>query len=571
MGKTRQPIGIRPWSFRKGEAGLSGPVSLLLIVAPACFLFLFFFYPLGSVMIGGLRDHEGRLSFVRVARLLGDAYYLRIIGFTVKQAVLSTLLSVAIGLPGAYLLARYEFVGKRLIRALTTVPFVLPSIIVVLGFVRVFGNNGLVNRFLMATFHLDDPPLRILYSLRGILLAHAFYNFPICVRIVSSLWARIHPGTEEAARSLGAHGIRLFWNTTLRQILPGILSAAALIFIFCLLSFAVVLVLGGGPRHATIEVEVYRLTKVSLDLATGSALAIIGACLSLISLYIYVRLQHWSGFSERMGSNSDKPRLSSVLHSPLGVFFVSYLFLMAVVILAPMASVLAYSFQERTGWRLQHVSVEWYRRILSATGPYLRAVLNSLLFGGMTVALSVPVGTLLAYVLCRSRTVWKHVAEAVVMLPIGVSTIMLGLGYLIAYQRLPWRMVGSWYAIVFAHSVIAYPFVIRVLTATLRKISLALREAASSLGAGPWQIFRYLELPLSKSALVTGAAFSFGISVGEINATLMLYDPDLVTIPVVIYRLISSYNFIGACAMGSVLIVFCLIAFLIIDHAGGDI
>ena len=157
------------------------------------------------------------------------------------------------------------------------------------------------------------------------------------------------------------------------------------------------------------------------------------------------------------------------------------------------------------------------------------------------------------------------------MLPIGVSSIMLGLGYLIAYRHFPWRIVGSWYAIVFAHSVIAYPFVIRVLTATFRKISLGLRDAARSLGAGPWRIFRHLELPLAKSALITGAAFSFGISVGEINATLMLYDPGVVTIPVLIYRLISSYNFIGACAMGSVLMAFCFLAFLVIDRVGGEI
>jgi thiamine transport system permease protein len=544
---------------------------LLLLLAPAAFLLLFFYFPLGSVLVGGLTDRSGRFSFGILTSLLRDPYYLRIIGFTVLQAILSTVLSVLMGLPGAYLLARYEFRGKRLIEALTTVPFVLPSIIVVLGFVRFFGNNGILNRFLMAVLGLEEPPLRILYSLQAILVAHAFYNFPVVVRVVSSLWRRIHPSTEEAARSLGAHGLRLFWRVTLPQILPAILSAAALVFIFCLLSFAVVLVLGGGPRYTTLEVEVYRLAKVSLDLKTGSALALIGAIISLVFLYAYIKLQQRSSFAEQMTEDPEKPRLAGVLGSVRGVFYLLYLLLMALVILAPMVTVVAYSFQLRSGWGQQAISLEWYRRILSVGGPYLRAVANSLFFAVMTMLLSVPLGTVLAYVGARSRFAGSRFLEAVMMLPIGISSIILGLGYLKAYQQLPWPIVGRWYAIVFAHTVIAYPFVIRVASATFRKMKSSLAEAARSLGAGPWRLFWHLELPLARSALITGAAFAFGISVGEINASLMLYNERLITIPVMIYRLIGSYNFIGACAMGSVLMLFCFLAFLIIDRAGGEV
>jgi len=567
VGKTGQPLGAARTGGRRAGSALLPP--LLLLAGPVFFLLLFFYYPLGSVLVGGLTDHNGRISLAVISALLRDPYYLKIIGFTVWQAILSTLLSVLMGLPGAYLLARYDFRGKRLIQALTTVPFVLPSIIVVLGFVRFFGNNGVLNRFLMTLFALEEPPLKVLYSLQAILLAHAFYNFPIVVRIVSSLWRRIHPATEEAARSLGAHGFRLFWRVTLPQILPGILSAAALVFIFCLLSFAIVLVLGGGPRYSTLEVEVYRLAKVSLDLKTGSALALVGALISLLFLYAYIKAQQRSSFSERMVENYDRPRLASMLRSPRGMFYLLYLLLMAVVILAPMVTVVAYSFQVRSGWGQRAVSIEWYRRIFSG-GAYLRAVLNSLFFGTMTVLLALPLGTLLAYVGSRSRFAGSQLLQALVMLPIGISSIILGLGYLKAYRNFPWHIVGSWYAIVFAHTVIAYPFVIRVASATFRKMKPSLPEAARSLGAGPWRLFWHLELPLARFALITGAAFAFGISVGEINATLMLYNEKMITIPVMIYRLIGSYNFIGACAMGSVLMLFCFLAFLVIDRAGEE-
>jgi thiamine transport system permease protein len=569
VGKTGQPLEL---AFPQGRRTSSGSGTLfLLLLAPAVFLLLFFYFPLGSVLVGGLTDSSDHFSLGIAASLLGDSYYLRIIGFTVWQAILSTVLSVLMGLPGAYLLARYDFRGKRLIQALTTVPFVLPSIIVVLGFVRFFGNNGILNRSLMALFRLEEPPLRILYSLQAILLAHAFYNFPVVVRIVSSLWRRIHPSTEEAARSLGAHGLRLFFRITLPQILPALLSAAALVFIFCLLSFAIVLVLGGGPRYTTLEVEVYRLAKVSLDLKTGSALALIGALISLLFLYAYIKLQQRSSFAEQMAEEAEMPRLAGMLGSVRGVFYLLYLLLMALVILAPMITVIAYSFQLRSGWAQQAISLEWYRRILSGGGPYLRAVVNSLFFACLTMLLSLPLGTVLAYVGARSRFAGSRLLEAVMMLPIGISSIILGLGYLKAYRQLPWRIVGTWYSIVFAHTVIAYPFVIRVASATFRKMKSSLTEAARSLGAGPWRLFWRLELPMARSALITGAAFAFGISVGEINASLMLYNERLITIPVMIYRLIGSYNFIGACAMGSVLMLFCFLAFLIIDRAGGEI
>jgi thiamine transport system permease protein len=552
-------------------AGLSWAGTLALLALPALFLLLFFLFPLGSVLAGGLSGEDGRPSLLRVARLLADPYYLRIIGFTVEQALLSTLLSVLLGLPGAYLLARYDFRGKAFIRALTTVPFVLPSIIVVLGFVRFFGNNGLLNRLLMALFGLPSGPLSILYSLKAILLAHAFYNFPICVRLVSALWSRLNPNVEEAARSLGARGLRLFWRVTLPQILPGILSAAALIFVFCLLSFAVVLVLGGGPRYTTLEVEVYRLAKVSLDLSTGSALALIGGLLSLGFLYAYIRLQRWASFGEELGGGWTRPRLSSLLRRPQGALYLLYLVLMVLIILAPMLTVVGYSFQERSGWGLNTLSLAWYGRILGSAGTYLRPVLNTLFFALMTVLLALPIGTALAYLSARSRLAGSRLLEALLMLPIGVSSIILGLGYLKAFQSFPWRITGTWYAIVLAHTVIAYPFVIRTASTMFRKVRPALAEAARSLGADSWRLFWRLELPLARPALIAGAAFAFGISVGEINATLMLYNPSLVTMPVMIYRLISSYNFIGACAMGTLLMGFSFLAFLVIDRTGGEV
>jgi thiamine transport system permease protein len=212
---------------------------------PVVFLAVFFYFPLLSILKEGLLDAPGRLTAKYILATIEEPYNRRVIFFTIKQAALSTLLTLILGLPGAYLVAKYDFPGKSVLKAITTVPFVLPSIIVSLGFILLFGNNGILNRWLMQLFQLDAPPLRILYSLKAIILAHAFYNFPLVVRLVSAVWVSIDPKIEDAARSLGAKEFSVFWHITLPLILPGIIASLALTFIFCFMSFAVVLVLGG--------------------------------------------------------------------------------------------------------------------------------------------------------------------------------------------------------------------------------------------------------------------------------------------------------------------------------------
>ena len=373
---------------------------------PLLVLIPLFYYPLGAVLARALSDRSGQASLSPVIRLLGDPYVRRIIGFTLLQASLSTLLSLVLGLPGAYLLTHRDFPGKGIIRSATVLPFVLPSILVVLGFVQFFGRGGILNRLLMELFDLETPPIRVLYSLRAILLAHAFYNFPICVRVVSSLWSRINPHLEDAARSLGARGVRLFLRVTLPQILPGILSSGALIFLFCFSSFAVILVLGGGPRFTTLEVEIYRLARVNLDLGKAASLALIGSVLTLCVLWVYLRLQRWTTFAQSLSPGQDRVKTAQPRHRWPALL---YLIAVGLLIAGPILTVVARSLLRREGWSgAVHFTTEWYGQILAGStarfgGSYRQAVANSLVFGVAAAALAAPLGPLIAWLATRRR------------------------------------------------------------------------------------------------------------------------------------------------------------------------
>ena len=550
---------------------------LALAFFPLLFLAVFFYFPLLSILKEGFLDAPGHLTSKYILATLDDPYNRRVMFFTIKQAVFSTLLTLMLGLPGAYLAAKYDFPGKSLLKAITTVPFVLPSIIVSLGFILLFGNNGVLNRWLMQLLQLDTPPLRILYSLKAIVLAHAFYNFPLVVRIVAAVWESIDPKIEDAARSLGAKEFRVFWHVTLPLILPGIVASLALTFIFCFMSFAVVLVLG-GVKYATIEVNIYTLMMVMLDYKMGSALAIVQSLFSLSFMFFYAKVLDLGARTAKVAveTNGTKPKLFSGLQDLLtwrGILLLLYVCIVVLVILGPLLSVLSFSvmhhYEGQTVFSLQSYAKIFtmpYNPILGITP--LRSIQNSLFFGIMTVLFALPLGITIAFLLTRTEFPLKNVFDAVVMLPLGISSISLGLGYVRSFHKPPLMLTGTWYAIVFAHTIMAYPFVMRSVSPILKKMKPALIDAAMSLGATRTRTFLLIELPIIKPGVIVGATFAFAISIGELGATYMLYRPHLTTMPISIYRFLSAHDLVGASAMGMILIAVCTLLFICIEKTG---
>ena len=557
---------------------------ILPAVPPLLFLFLFFYLPL--LLVFADPAGTGGAGAVPLGAVVSSPYYRRILGFTAWQSLVSTLFALLLGLPGAWILGRFRFPGKSFVKSLTTIPFVLPSILVVLGFVLFFGNQGHLNRFLMGLLNREEPPLKILYSFRAVILAHGFYNFPVVMRLVSSAQGQLSRSQHDAARSLGAGGFRLFRTVTLAQLLPAILSAASLVFLFCFMSFAVILVLGGGPRFTTVEVEIYRLARFSMDFPAAAALGFWGTLCSMALLSANLFLEGKAGGERAPGGRREEEPLAPLLKKPRGLLVLFYLALAVLLILGPLVSVAVNSFQMRQTrggdllWTLK-----WYRQLtmgrgsLPSDGVQVRAVANSLKFALGTVAAALPLGTLLAFLTVRSRRqalpapkarrrkrtlLTGSLLQALFMLPMGVSPVLLGLGYLRLLGDGSLR--GSWLAIVGAHTVIAYPFVIRAVGSSLRNLSSSLDEAAASLGASPLRVLFTVDLPLIRSGLLAGAAFAFALSLGEINATLLLAEPEQITIPLAMYRLLGAYQFNGACVLGTLLMLLCGAAFWIIDR-----
>ncbi|WP_226039876.1 iron ABC transporter permease [Natrinema sp. DC36] len=497
-------------------------------------------------------------------------------GFTAYQAALSTVASVALGLPAASVLANYEFRGRRTLRSLTILPFVLPGIMVAVGFYAMFGRAGTLNR-LLAIGGLGPFPFIEWNPLAIVIVAHAFYNAPLVARVTVAAWESVDVRTVETARSLGASPRRAFRDVVVPQLLPAVLTGALLTFIFTFMTFPIVLALG-GLQLATVEVWIYDRVR-QLAYAEAATLAILETMLSLALTYAYLRYESaHSGLARAATAPSREPLFPDLRTalSPHRLAIVGYGLIAVVVFVGPMASLVAGSVTDGSGFTLRHYAFLLERQLEGAdyqTLPWI-AIRNSLLFGVATLVVAVPMGVVVSVVTVRAGR-GGAIVDTLAMLPLAVSGVVFGIGLLqglVFGIPLPggWRFqVTGAVAIVAAHAVAAYPFVTRNVSPLLSNLDPAMIESARALGASRYRALRDIELPLVASGIVAGAAFAFAISIGEFSSTVILASgSQTYTMPVAVERYLGRRSG-PAIAMGTVLLGVTAASFVVVDRVGG--
>ena len=553
-----------------------------LLLLPLLFFALFYFYPLGAILRLGLWP-EGRLDTAALGQLLGSRYFLGVLWFTLWQAVVSTLLTLALAVPGAYVLARYRFRGQSLIRAVATLPFVLPTVVVAAAFVALVGPSGVVNNWLMDALSLDAPPIRLSQTVWIILLAHVFYNYSVALRLLSAYWQNLPPSLTQAAQMLGASPGRAFVEVTLPLLRPAILAAAALVFTFTFTSFGVIVVLG-GPRFATLEVEIYRQAVNLFNLPVAAALSLWQILFTFILMLFYTRTQARISRPLRLGARRAIERPVRTGREKLLVYGNAAAIL--VLIGAPLLALVGRSLRGASGPTLAYYRALFTNRDDSLFFvPPAEAIGNSVAIALAAMLLAVTLGVLSAQLLTHWErrpggatgrgALLARLLDPLLMLPLATSAVTLGLGYLIALGRPPLNLRASILMLPIAHAVVAAPFVLRSVLPGFRGILPSLREAAAMLGADGPRVWREVDWPLIRRPLLVGALFAFTISLGEFGATIFLVRPETPTLPIAIYRFLGqpgALNYGQALAMSVLLLLVCVVAFLAIEHfrIGGE-
>jgi thiamine transport system permease protein len=546
----------------------STPFQILWVI-PLLFLAVFFFYPLITILRQALSSNL----------LLIPAETDRIIqplSFTFGQAILSAGLTLVIGLPATFLFVKYSFSGKTFLRVLTTVPFILPTVVVAAGFNAMLGPRGWINLALMNIFRLNHPPIHFLNTIGAILLAHVFYNTTIIIRIVGTAWSGLNPRLEQAANSLGASPQQVFLRVTIPLLLPSIISALLLVFLFDFTSFGVILLMG-GPSFSTLETEIYTQAIHLLNLPLAAVLSTIQLISTLITTVCIMRFSSRWLFTLTPNFRREDTQTVKSTRSRLFVFFMSMVLVM--VFILPILSLVMRSFiqiQSNTGasgaLHVQFTSAYFKELFVNKRDslfyiPPFQAIVNSLIYANLTMIIALFLGVATVFA-SRTKNRINRLLDPVIMLPLGTSAVTLGLGYVLVLSKVGLNLPSYSLIIPIVHSLVAFPFVVRTLQPALSAIPDSLHMAAATLGATPLRIIKEIDFPILARSIVTAGIFSFAISLGEFGATLFLSRPEFPTIPIAIYRFLSqpgALNYGQAMAMATILLVLCASSILILE------
>jgi thiamine transport system permease protein len=526
------------------------PAGRWLLLVPAAFLGLMLLAPVTRLVLEGAAG-EATLSAWSV---WSDAYLRWRLLWSAWQAAATGALALLLGLPLAWILARWSFPGRTLMLRVLMLPFVVPTLVAALGVLALWGPRGVLGAALAAHgIDLRDTPWLLLYG-------NLFFNLSLVVRAGTEALAHTNAAQVAAARTLGATPWRAFWRVEWPAIRPWMMASLCLVFLYCFSGFGLALVLG-GERYATAEVEIYRLVAHELALADASVLA-----LWMLVLTAGVALAYaWA--ERRLAAPARTWPLPR--RRPRGAW--QWLALVAgvgvwlAVCAAPLLAI---------AWRSAAALADGGSAVL-ADPETRRALVNTLRFSGAALVLATTLGVCHAlgvHALDRWRT-GRGVAvaggralawRALQYLPFVVSPVMVAFGLLLLFPQ--WT--ASLGLLVGAYALLAYPFVARTLTAALDALPTSLAQAAATLGASPVRVLWRVVLPLVRPALRRGMAFAAATALGEFAVSLFLSRPEWTTLTTLIYQRLGrpgAANLDAALLLSGVLMLLALAAFVFIE------
>ena len=492
-----------------------------VVAAPIAFLAVLFVWPLATVLARGLAGTgTGAAIDVLTSPGVPDALLT-----TLELAALGTVGSVALGVPAAWALYRLRWRGQLAARALVAVPFVLPTVVVAAAFGALFARGGVLGF------------LGIDQSFTAIVCALVFFNVSVVTRVVGTAWASLDPASALAARTLGASRRRAFRTVTLPALAPALGSAAAVVLLFCSTSFGIVLVLG-GTRVRTVETEIYLQVNQFLDLHAAAVLAVVQMVFVGAAMLVASRARRGR---DRAGAGRDLDGSRPARRTDAFPTALILATLTALIVLPAIALVERSLRVTGGGHSLANYAAlvnPPERAVLPIT--VAQAALNSVVTAAIAAAIAAALTVAVAAATVRGPR-WTRWIDGIAMGPLGVSSVVIGLGMLLTLNR---NVAGvdlrtSWLLVPLAQALVALPLAVRILVPALRAIDPRLRAAAASLGASPWRVWRTVDARLLTGPAALAAGFAFAIAMGEFGATAFVARPDRPTLPLAIARLLS--------------------------------
>jgi iron(III) transport system permease protein len=513
-----------------------------LSCAMLALLGVFLVYPVANIFLaslGGPGHGEGW------AIVFGDPRYLRAIANTLLLGTAVTLAAMGVGVPLAYLTARYDYPGKAIVSILPLVTLVTPEVIVAQTWLMMLGNNGLIRRWLLehgvalpsfsGWFGLTTSMTFIYYTYAYIGTLAAIRGFDVQL--------------EEASRSLGSSPVRARLRVLVPVALPAILASALLIFTLVVGNFALSMILGGRVELLSVKTYQAAVSETTSNPVLQSTLASVSISIVMIVLFA----QRWIVSRGRFEIVQGRVAGPSRLRGVMALGFAAAASLVVVVSLLPLAAVVAGAFTVSRGpvmrwgqWTTANID-----RVLSRSPEPLY---NTMTYAVAATAIAIVLSALIGFLVVRRRNAVTPLIDYITALPLALSGTALGIGLIHAFNTGWITLTGTAAIIVLAYVIRRLPFGLRNASSTLYNIPRSLEEASISLGVPPGRTFLKVILPLMVPALAAAAVLTWTTTVAELSTSIIVYSGGRETMPIQIFKLIEGGLMAQASAYGLVLV-----------------
>lgn len=548
MNKLKEKFKLDFWSI----------ITLVIVLIFA----IFFIYPLFSLLLSGFKSSDtGAFTLDNFLKFFRKKYYYNALGNSFKVTVCVTILATVIGAPLAYLMTAFKIKGKGLLEILIIISMLSPNFIGSYSWVLLLGRSGVITKFFENTFGINMPTI---YGFKGILLVFTLKLFPFIYLYVSGALKKIDMALLEASESLGCKPIKKIATLILPLVLPTLLAGGLLVFMNALADFGTPMLIGEGYNVMPVMIYSEFISETGGQANFAAALATI---MVIITLVIFLA-QKYVVNKKSFTMSSLRPMKSKALNGWRNILAHVFIYFVILLAIIPQLTVIYTSFLATKGSRfINSFSLESYKSVFNKLGS---AIINTYLYGIIAIIIIVLLGIFIAYLSVRRRSWLTSIIDTVTMMPYIIPGSVLGITLLLAFNKKPMVLSGTFVIMIIAFVVRRLPYTLRSSSAILYQISPSLEEASISLGCSPVKTFFKVTSVMMLPGVFAGAIMSWITVINELSSSIILYTGGTKTLSVSIYTEVIRASYGTAAAMATILTATTIISLLIFFKVSGS-
>ena len=538
---------------KKNKFNTWNGLTIIILV----FFAVFIIFPLFLVLKKSMIDTQtGEFTFTYISKFFERKFYWVTLMNSFKVTVVSTFLSVAIGLPIAYLMRRVKVKGSKIIEILIIISYISPPFIGAYAWIQLLGRSGVITSFFNNTLGLEFEGI---YGFSGIVLVLTLQSFPLIYIYISGALKNLDNSLNEAAESLGYSNIQRFFKIIIPLIIPTILASSLLVFMRVIADFGTPMLIGEGYRTIPVLIYTQFMSEVGGDDGFAAALCAIFIVVTLV-LFLIQRMvaRHYS-----YSMSALKPMITEKSTGMKNILSHGFVYLTVLLAILPQLVVIFTSFLKTEGGQVYTggFSFDNYKNILF--GKNLSVILNTYKMGLMAIIIIIVFGILIAYLTVRKRNVITSILDTISMFPFIIPGSVLGIAFLFAFSDKPLAWSGTALIMVMSFAIRRMPYTIRSSTAIIGQISPSIEEAAISLGASETKTFVKVMVPMMMPGVMAGAIMSWITVISELSSSIILYTNNTQTLTVSVYTEVIRGNYGNASAYSTILTLTSIISLLV--------